>query len=548
MNRPGAIDAETTRAVSPRFVAIVSLAIVVFVAIWPNALHFAFDTRALTGHDAYYLSGYTALRDVPWMRAIPKLFQGEVRFPMPSLALKAIGSAIPVTPGLVHGICVASIAVFAIAAFALAARLGGSFAALATGLFAATAPAVVAYGRQFFLQFHAHTLILTAFVLALGEPRRDPPPWRRVAAGLLLGAAIATHPLAVATGAPVMVLLVHRAWRARNEKAARRWDIAALAFPIISAAFMARTLMYRGGAPFPKVPSEPGALPPFAVSVLQDAAVALGPAIGIGIALLAVVLAATNRARARNLSASRFTYFAAAWWLGLTVWTVAKGIGEPTNTFAYVVMVAATAAVAEKRIREFRRGSFALVAAVALVGLVAADATIRTRGFLDVHPVVSARPSAEGISRDLIVPHRLKIRTEPDLEEWAARASRNESGVMRYRVVGLPGRTTLDGDLVRASLKIHDVAELFGGDTLRLVGAHEAADAEVIVHYANAPRRGIGPKALGRALADLRCDTNTRDLKWRVNSTPYDAGDVFLPLEDEGGLSVAVLRRLRESN
>lgn len=34
----------------------------------------------------------------------------------------------------------------------------------------------------------------------------------------------------------------------------------------------------------------------------------------------------------------------------------------------------------------------------------------------------------------------------------------------------------------------------------------------------------------------------------RANPTPSDPGDVFPPLEDEGGLSVVAVRRLRESN
>ncbi len=284
------------------------------------------------------------------------------------------------------------------------------------------------------------------------------------------------------------------------------------------------------------------------MSVLLDASVALGPVVGIGVAALALVLAATNRTRARTLSAGRFTIFAAAWWFGTIVWTVSKGIGEPTNTLAYVVITAVVFASGEKRFRPLRRRSIAVVAAVALVAIVGADAAIRARAFLDVHPVGAAKPTADGIARDLIVPHRLKIRIEPDLEEWAARTLSDLGDDVRFRVVGLPGANVSREDRDRAMLKIADFAALFTGGPPRAALAGEAANADVIVHYSNAPGRGIYVKALGRELAKLRRDTDTADLKWRVCSTPYEPGDVFLPLGGTHGFSVVAIRRVEPAH
>lgn len=529
-------------AVSRRFVLVASLAVVVFAAVAPNVLYFAFDARALTGHDAYYLQGFTAIRDMPWTQAIPCLMQGKIRYPLPALVLKVIADVVPVSPGLLHAMCVASMAVFSASAFLLAARLGGPLAALATGLFAATAPAVVAYGRQVFLQFHMHALVLPAFVLALGDGRRDPPPWRRLASGLLIAAAIATHPFALVTGFPALTLLALHAFRSRNAPGSRRWDIAALAMPAISAAFMARTLASRGSTPFPATPAAGGAHPGLAVAVLQDAAVSLGPVVGIGLAVLVIILAVTYRTRARNLSTVRFTIFAAVWWFGMIVWTVSKGIGEPTNTLAYVVLVAAIFASAEKWLSALRRTSFAVAVAVAAMGVVGADTAIRTRKFLDVHPIIYAMPKPEGIARDLIVPHRLKIRVEPDLEEWAATTLGELGAKARYLVVGLNGANADRGDRDRAMLKIADFAELFLPNPPRAALEGEDADAQAILHYSNAPGRGIYMKALGRELADLRRDADTASLKWRVCSTPYEPGDVFLPVDDERGLSAVIVR------
>ncbi|MCC6156675.1 MAG: hypothetical protein IT350_01395 [Deltaproteobacteria bacterium] len=540
MTRRGATDDSRPNTVSRRFLLAAALAVVVFAAIMPNALYFAFDARALTGHDAYYLQGFTAVRDMPWTQAVPHLLQSDIRFPFPSLVLKVVAAVVPVSPGLLHAMCVVSIAVFAISAFLLAARLGGPVAALATGLFASGAPAVVAYGRQVFLQFHMHALVLPAFVLALGDGPREPAPWRRTVAGLLVAAAIATHPFAVATGFPLLVLLALHAFRSKGIPGSRRWDIAALAFPAVSAAFMAGTLSSRGSSPFPATPPAGSAHPGLAVSVLLDAAVSLGPVVGVAMAAAALALAIHAIARRRRLS--RFAAFATAWWFGLIVWTVSKGLGEPTNTLAYVLLVAVVFASAENRLRTFRRRPIAFAAAVALVGIVTGDAAVRARTFLEIHPVVAAKPTADGIARDLIVPHRLKIRVEPDLEEWAAKTLGGLGNDLRFRVAGLPGANSVREDRDRAMLKIADFAELFIGTPPRAVNSGEAADADVIVHYSNAPGRGIYMKSLGRELAKLRRDANTADLKWRVCSTPYEPGDVFLPLADERGLSAVIVR------